>query len=437
VDPSQNHFGTDGLSSFEGESQEFKIPHLRNLYQKVGMFGFPGTGATGPQVRGFGFLHDGSVDTVFTFLHAAVFNFANDTERRQVESFVLAMDSDLAPVVGQQVTLTSANNGLGPVTARLNLFDQRMDQGECEVIVKGQVGGLQRGWIRQPGGLFHSDRVNDPLLNNLTDTQLRAFTNTVGQDLTFTAVPVGSGERMGIDRDEDGALDRDEIDAGSDPADPLSIPPTPTPTPTGAATGTATATATATATPTATPSVPGIVLVSAKKILIKNKLPDDESKNKIVLLSGSASIVAPAPGSGGDPRCNSDPSGTVKATLTVTGLGSSQSHSTGLPCQNWQLIGSAAHPKGYKYSDSQLTAGTVKTLVWKDQKQLKATLLGKGPTVLNYDLQVGVSQEPVAVRFAYPGSSICMGCTGFNGKDGSDGKEFLGKECPPPGSCPP
>ena len=33
--------GTDGLSSFEGEPQEFKIAHLRNLYQKVGMFGLP------------------------------------------------------------------------------------------------------------------------------------------------------------------------------------------------------------------------------------------------------------------------------------------------------------------------------------------------------------------------------------------------------------
>ena len=34
-------FGTDGQFSFEGESQFFKIPHLRNLYQKVGMFGMP------------------------------------------------------------------------------------------------------------------------------------------------------------------------------------------------------------------------------------------------------------------------------------------------------------------------------------------------------------------------------------------------------------
>ena len=57
--------GTDGLSTFEGETQEFKIAHLRNLYQKVGMFGVAGGATVGDQVRGFGFLHDGSVSTVF------------------------------------------------------------------------------------------------------------------------------------------------------------------------------------------------------------------------------------------------------------------------------------------------------------------------------------------------------------------------------------
>ena len=79
--------GTDGLSSIEGEPQEFKIAHLRNLYQKIGMFGFPGQPNTGNQVRGFGFLHDGSIDTVIDFLSAGVFNFPDRhhaPERRAV-----------------------------------------------------------------------------------------------------------------------------------------------------------------------------------------------------------------------------------------------------------------------------------------------------------------------------------------------------------------
>jgi hypothetical protein len=79
-------FGTDGRFSFEGEPQIFKIPHLRNMYQKVGKFGMPRaplflpesfTGADnafmGDQVRGFGFLHDGSVDTLNRFHSTVLF----------------------------------------------------------------------------------------------------------------------------------------------------------------------------------------------------------------------------------------------------------------------------------------------------------------------------------------------------------------------------
>src|SRR6185369_4445225 len=34
-------FGTDGRYAFDFVPQYFKVPHLRNLYQKVGMFGLP------------------------------------------------------------------------------------------------------------------------------------------------------------------------------------------------------------------------------------------------------------------------------------------------------------------------------------------------------------------------------------------------------------
>jgi DNA-binding beta-propeller fold protein YncE len=87
-------FGTSGLYSFENESQVFKVPHLRNLYQKAGMFGMPVVpffladsllGARlggffaeenafmGPQVRGGGFFHDGTTDTLQRFHGASVF----------------------------------------------------------------------------------------------------------------------------------------------------------------------------------------------------------------------------------------------------------------------------------------------------------------------------------------------------------------------------
>ena len=77
-------FGTDGKYSFEFETQIFKVPHLRNMYTKIGMFGSspdqlqPGTiilqqGPAQDQVRGFGFQHDGSLGQLEHFFTAQVF----------------------------------------------------------------------------------------------------------------------------------------------------------------------------------------------------------------------------------------------------------------------------------------------------------------------------------------------------------------------------
>ena len=74
-------------------------------------------GDMGQQIRGFGYLHDGSVDTVARFLHAQVFIFDSDTERQQLQQFLLAFDTNLAPIVGQQTTLSNTN---GAVVAAVN-----------------------------------------------------------------------------------------------------------------------------------------------------------------------------------------------------------------------------------------------------------------------------------------------------------------------------
>jgi hypothetical protein len=229
-------FGGDGFSSFENETQHLKVPHLRNMYQKVGMFGFaavPGGGSAnrGDQVRGFGFLHDGSVDTLFRFHNATVFNQSGinttgipagapgDPLRRQIEAFMMAFDSNELPIVGQQITRTSTNDGV--VSGRITLLAQQADAGACDLIAKGRFGGEDRGYSYNGSDTFVTDRVED---GTISMTDLKARANTVGQEVTFTCVPVGSGVRIGIDRDGDTYADQDEIDLGSDPEDPNSIP---------------------------------------------------------------------------------------------------------------------------------------------------------------------------------------------------------------------
>ena len=222
----EGHFGTSGLSSVEGSdiSQEFKIPHLRNMYQKVGKFGVSGKFAppmapSGPQIKGFGFMHDGGMDTLDNFLSGSVFEFdpdptINAQKRGQVVDFVMAMDSELAPVVGQQITLSASS--VANVTSRLNLLRARAQvasPAECDLIVKGVIDGEMRGALMQADGSYQMDRQTEVL----SDIELRDLVNQNNQTLTFTCVPPGSGTWMGIDRDVDGVLDRDELDAGTDP----------------------------------------------------------------------------------------------------------------------------------------------------------------------------------------------------------------------------
>ncbi len=239
LDPSQGFFGTGSLASFENETQILKIPHLRNMYQKVGMFGMPDVafnnggdnGHKGDQIRGFGFLHDGSTDTVFRFFQATVFNDTGtagfdggDPQRRDMEEFMLAFDSDLAPIVGQQVTLTS-NSG-ADIGTRIDLLIQRAEAAfvskflggnvfECDLVVRGVIGGASRGWLYDRAqDLFEPDDSAAPML---TDAGLRALVAAVDDYLTYTCAPPGSGVRMALDRDEDAVLDRDELTAGTDP----------------------------------------------------------------------------------------------------------------------------------------------------------------------------------------------------------------------------
>ena len=206
LDPLNGFFGTGGEESFEGEPQHMKVPHNRNMVQKIGMFGVAGN-----QVRGTGFLHDGSVDTLKTFVGGAVFAL-NNQEEDDLEAFMLAFPTDIAPIVGQQITISPTNFGVADVNARINTINTQASNGfessvlggavtQCDVIVKTVEGGVEKGYYSAGGILFTPDD-NGPVLSEAT---LRAKADPLGdaQTLTYTAVPPGSGERMGIDRDED------------------------------------------------------------------------------------------------------------------------------------------------------------------------------------------------------------------------------------------
>jgi DNA-binding beta-propeller fold protein YncE/mono/diheme cytochrome c family protein len=275
LSPHPGFFGTSGRLSFEDESQSFKVPHLRNAYQKLGMYGssvspghnlltIPGTpyapSPTAPvqAVRGFGFNHDGieaSPDSFFaafvfaqTFVPVTfggttfqpnpggipVFNDPTSTHtdpldptqgldpngvqaRHALSAYVLAFDTNFLPVVGQQTTLTSTNSAV--VLPRLALFEAQAAAANTDLVARAAIAGVDSGFV-YVNGAWQGNVSSVPAV---TDAQLEALIAKTGS-ITFTSVPPGEGFRDGIDRDSDGYADGDELLAKTNPADPNSYP---------------------------------------------------------------------------------------------------------------------------------------------------------------------------------------------------------------------
>jgi YVTN family beta-propeller protein len=196
------------------EDEAKVVPQLRNMYEKTR---FDDQAVS--TVRGFGFTHDGAVDDLFTFLDFPGFTFQSDADQRDVEAFLLAFDTGTHPGVGAQWSATGTSDPAGE--ARLSVLQTAADLGQIDLIAKGtDSGGTPMGWTYAGGQTWASSRAADPLAST---AQLLASAGP-GTEITFTGVLEGAGTRIGIDRDDDGALDTDEVLLGGDPGDPLVQP---------------------------------------------------------------------------------------------------------------------------------------------------------------------------------------------------------------------
>ena len=266
-------FGTDGKNTFAFIQQFLKVPHLRNQYNKVGMFGMANNRKyladdiysgmenlppqdspeffnaffnhvffgnenqhMGDQIKGFGYAQEGASDTVFRF-HTTIgflprapgsvtpldpgsqseldFSPLGFEHRRNLEQYLMVFPTNFFPIMGQQVTLTEDSSD--EVAARIELLMQRADLGECDLVARTKA---TNGYLYQGGGSF---LTNEAAKKPITDAKLRDKAKK-GTTVTYTCTPPGTGMRIALDRDEDGALDGDEINAGTNPADPNSAP---------------------------------------------------------------------------------------------------------------------------------------------------------------------------------------------------------------------
>ena len=228
----ERHLISFNNGRFGGIPPFFKPAQLRGLYEKTGL-DFDSSSSR----AGFGFTHNGNSDTLVRFLQDA-FTFVSGQDQQTADfiAFLLSfsgsnlpkgdggIDSprglpskDVPAAVGKQITINGSSSA-ARLDAMLALANNPTSR--VELVVKGAKDGLSRGWIYVRGaGQFQSDRRSE----TISPDDLRGLA-VAGNELTYTIVPEGSGTRIGIDRDEDGFLDRDELDFPSDAANPASIP---------------------------------------------------------------------------------------------------------------------------------------------------------------------------------------------------------------------
>lgn len=187
------------------EPQAFKVPHLRNVYQKMRFTNAPGAQTT----VGFGLVHDGSDPDLFAFLSRPVFGvFANDAVvKRNLSAFVQCFDTGTAPAVGYGRTVTSANVASQTVAGDWDMLESQAASGtNIDLVVHGTIQGARHGLFYQRGANnYASDRTG---VAPFTRAALVARA-AAGDVFTIMGVPPGSGRRIAIERRQNGVLDGD------------------------------------------------------------------------------------------------------------------------------------------------------------------------------------------------------------------------------------
>jgi YVTN family beta-propeller protein len=206
VDPGPGTDKTFTSGPVMQQPQTMKVPQLRTLYQK--RFFNTASGAT--SLDGFGLTHDGTDPGLFAFISRPVFtNFTNDTVRKtNISAFLLCLDTGTAPAVGFTHTVTATNVADPAVTNDWTLLQSQAAASNIDLIAKGTVDGQQRGLVYDPvSNSYLSDKTG---VGPFSQAELQAKI-AAGDILSITGVPLGSGVRMGIDRDLDGRLDGDPL----------------------------------------------------------------------------------------------------------------------------------------------------------------------------------------------------------------------------------
>jgi hypothetical protein len=203
---------------------DLKVAHLRNMVEKVGPVFGDRVGPPPLARSGTGFAHDGAVPDLGTFFSFSVFTMTAQ-QVRDVSAFMTHFPTGTRPAVGRHVTVPAGTPPTGTpaeedllrwllgdaaaIPPRPALGDGSSSTRHCELVASTRLGGLPRR-LRYSGGAWISDLAGEP---PRTTSVLR---QTSEGTISFLCAPLGSGPRLGGDRDEDLVLDLDDC-ASADP----------------------------------------------------------------------------------------------------------------------------------------------------------------------------------------------------------------------------
>jgi YVTN family beta-propeller protein len=222
----ENHLGVVSTDGFSNVS--IKVPQTRNLHEKVGM-----EFTTTESLSGFGFAHDGTIDSLADFFSASLFSPTSDQDVADLVALSMAfsgsefgnanpplsapapLSKDTHAAVGQQLSVTSAN-----LSARAETLLMLARTGKIDLIAtQASVSATEpetRSYLVD-AERFQSDGAEPAL----SVAAFSALASTQAPQ-TWTAVPKGLGKRLAIDRDGDGVSNQTEIRQGSNPSDSTS-----------------------------------------------------------------------------------------------------------------------------------------------------------------------------------------------------------------------
>jgi hypothetical protein len=172
------------------------------MVDKPGLFF--GTAANPYDVKsGSGFVHDGSIPNLLTFLSISVFNLTA-ADALDLTGFMLHFPTETRPSVGRHVTCPQgpppqAGCDEAMVATLTSIGDLTSPNRQCELTATALSGGRTKSY-RWSGGAWLSDVPTEP---GITTATLR--TNAQGP-ISFLCATLDSGLRLGGDRDEDGTL---------------------------------------------------------------------------------------------------------------------------------------------------------------------------------------------------------------------------------------